>query len=146
MLKANNPEIDVSRVEEVVRHAALHRRRDLVASDRSPATATGGIPPLNWRQRLRSLPVAGPILARLYHRYRAMSAPGASLRERLRATPLLGDGLAWLRAIGGITTWRRQLQNDLTHTRQQVAALRQAQAELRRELDALRAQRGDDAR
>lgn len=145
MLKANNPDIDVARVAQVVRHVAQHRRRDPVTSDRSPALASGGIPPLNWRQRLRALPVAGPILARLYHRYRAMTAPGASLRERLRATPLLGDGLAWLHAMATVSTWRRQLQNDLTHTRQQVAALRQTQAELRRELDALRASRGDNA-
>lgn len=143
MLKANNPDIDISRVELRVRHVAAHRRRDPVVTDRSPVTATGGIPPLTWRQRVRAWPVAGPILARLYHRYRAMSAPGASLRERVRATPLLGDGLAWLRAQGSVLTWRRQLQNDLTHTRQQVAALRQAQAELRRELDVLRARLED---
>lgn len=139
MLQKNNPDIDFDALEKIVRRTATLRRHDPVASSRSPSVATNGLPPLNWRQRIRSWPYAGPLLARLYYRWRAMAAPGVDLRQRIRATPGIGEFGIWCNAMATLPSWRRQVQNELAHTQQQLAAVRSAQTELLREVAALRA-------
>ena len=64
MLQPNNPDIDFARLEQAIQHAATHRRHATRLAENRPIPFNAvGIPYLNWRQRVRAWPVAGPLLA-----------------------------------------------------------------------------------
>lgn len=139
MLSENNPDIDYVELEAAVARNLQQRRAATTLSSRSPQIATVGGPPLDWKQRVRSWPYLGPVLARLYHRFRGMTAPGVGWRDRVRATPVVGEVSIWAKSLASIPGWRRQVQGELAHTQQQLAALRAAHSELKQEVAELRA-------
>lgn len=138
MLSENNPDIDFVELEAAVARNLQQRRAVTSLSSRSPTMATVGSPSLDWKQKVRSWPYLGPVLARLYHRFRGMTAPGVGWRDRVRATPVVGEVSLWLNSQLTMPRWRRQTQSELAHAQQQLAALRTAHAELKQEVAHLR--------
>lgn len=139
MLRENNPDIDFPRLREAVLQVARTRRHELAAAvEARPAggQAGAGLPPTGWRHRLRRVPGLGPALAHVWRGCKAASAPGLSLRARVRALPVVGGALAWTHALATLPRWRRTLLDELR-------AVREREQTLQRELDTLRLAQGE---
>lgn len=135
MLHPNNSQIDFAALETAIERTARYGRHAAASVHVLPVM---GEPRLTLKQRVRSWPVAGPVLASLYHRLRLMRAPGVDWRQRVRATPVLGELTIWLYALATLPRWRRALQDELAQAQQQLGALRHNQAELSADLESAR--------
>src|SRR5690554_6627137 len=77
IFKPNNTDIDFAELESKIQRTVEYRRNATrLAGGHGMRVQANGAPQLDWRQRVRSWPVAGPLIARLYHRVRMMLVPG----------------------------------------------------------------------
>lgn len=83
-----------------------------------------GDPVIGWRQRLKSLPVAGSVLVWLYRRWNRMRLE-PSWRGRLKNTPFLGDLIYWIWMILTLPRFKREVLRHMAEVQGQLQSQRQ---------------------